>query len=211
MRKLLAFLALSVPTPLIAQAVTEATYVVRKGGAEIGREHMVLRRGAEGTGAATRIEFEGRYANSKENVRGVLTRGADGYIDALQLEVRRGNATESIRAATRGNRVFITSTAQGSRGGRELPADASTVLLDEQLLTLLVLVPPLATPEGARLSIVYPRTGKRGGLVAKQSNGPGGSVIELTGDVAGRITLDKTGLIERIELADGFSVTRLPS
>lgn len=201
---------LSTPLPLAAQGAYDATYVVQQGGKEVGRERIVLRPGQGGANAGTRVELEGRYANS-ENVRGVLTRGADGAIDALQLEVRRGNTTESIRAAVRGNRVFITTNAQGARGGRELPADASTLLLDDQLITLLALVPGVATPTGTRLSIVYPRTGKRGAVTATRSNASKGSVIELTGDVAGRMTLDAEGHIERIELANGTVVTRLPS
>ncbi len=210
MRNTVLVLMLSLPLPLAAQGVYQATYVVQQGGKEIGREHIVLRPGQGGDNAGTRIELEGRYS-STENVRGVLTRGADGAIDALQLEIRRGNTTESIRAATRGNRVFITSNSQGARGGRELPADPSTLLLDDQLLTLLVLVPGIATTEGARVSIIYPRTGKRGALTATRSNASKGTVIELSGDVAGRMTLDDTGHIERIELANGTVVTRLPS
>ena len=210
MRNTLLALMLSTPLPLAAQGAYDATYVVQQGGKEVGRERIVLRPGQGGANAGTRVELEGRYANS-ENVRGVLTRGADGAIDALQLEVRRGNATESIRAAVRGNRVFITTNAQGARGGRELPADASTLLLDDQLITLLALVPGVATPTGTRLSIVYPRTGKRGAVTATRSNASKGSVIELTGDVAGRMTLDAEGHIERIELANGTVVTRLPS
>ena len=210
MRNTLLALMLSTPLPLAAQGAYDATYVVQQGGKEVGRERIVLRPGQGGANAGTRVELEGRYANS-ENVRGVLTRGADGAIDALQLEGRRGNATESIRAAVRGNRVFITTNAQGARGGRELPADASTLLLDDQLITLLALVPGVATPTGTRLSIVYPRTGKRGAVTATRSNASKGSVIELTGDVAGRMTLDAEGHIERIELANGTVVTRLPS
>jgi hypothetical protein len=210
MRNTLLALMLSTPLPLAAQGAYDATYVVQQGGKEVGRERIVLRPGQGGANAGTRVELEGRYANS-ENVRGVLTRGADGAIDALQLEVRRGNTTESIRAAVRGNRVFITTNAQGARGGRELPADASTLLLDDQLITLLALVPGVATPTGTRLSIVYPRTGKRGAVTATRSNASKGSVIELTGDVAGRMTLDAEGHIERIELANGTVVTRLPS
>lgn len=210
MRNTLLALILSTPLPLAAQGAYDATYVVQQGGKEVGRERIVLRPGQGGANAGTRVELEGRYANS-ENVRGVLTRGADGAIDALQLEVRRGNTTESIRAAVRGNRVFITTNAQGARGGRELPADASTLLLDDQLITLLALVPGVATPTGTRLSIVYPRTGKRGAVTATRSNASKGSVIELTGDVAGRMTLDAEGHIERIELANGTVVTRLPS
>ncbi len=210
MRNTLLALILSTPLPLAAQGAYDATYVVQQGGKEVGRERIVLRPGQGGANAGTRVELEGRYANS-ENVRGVLTRGADGAIDGLQLEVRRGNTTESIRAAVRGNRVFITTNAQGARGGRELPADASTLLLDDQLITLLALVPGVATPTGTRLSIVYPRTGKRGAVTATRSNASKGSVIELTGDVAGRMTLDAEGHIERIELANGTVVTRLPS
>jgi hypothetical protein len=211
MRYLIMMTALCAPVSVAAQDVFEATYVVQQGGKEIGREHLVLRAGQPSSGAGSRIELDSKYAGAEETVRGVLTRGSDGLIDALQLEVRRSSGTESIRAATRGNRVFITTSAQGARGGRELPANPSTVLLDEQLLTLLVIVPELGTAAGARLSAIYPRTGRRASFTATRASGPRGAVIELTGDIAGRMLLDADGRLDRLELDSGVSLSRLPS
>lgn len=209
--KYLAFAcALLAPVSAAAQGDFEANYVVQQGGKEIGREHLVLRAGQSPSGAASRIELDSKYAGSQESVRGVLTRGSDGAIDALQLEVRRSTGTESIRAANRGNRVFITTTAQGSRGGRELPGGPTTLLLDDQLLALLLMVPEVATTTGSSLTAIYPRTGKRATFSAKRAEGAGAAVVELTGDIAGRMQLDGQGRLERLDLSSGLSMTRLP-
>src|SRR4029434_2165014 len=120
MRHLLAAAALSVSSSLQAQVVYEATYSVQQRGKDIGTEHVVLRGGATAGGdSGLRLEFDGNFPASKETLRGTLTRGNDGALDQLQLEVRRGDATETYRAAQRGNRIIVTlNTAQGSRSGK---------------------------------------------------------------------------------------------
>ena len=62
-------------------------------------------------------------------------------LDQLQLETRSGSTTETLRAAQRGNRIYITvNNAQGSRGGKEIPGGPGVILLDQQLQALLLLV-----------------------------------------------------------------------
>src|SRR4029453_14562274 len=108
MRHLLAAAALSIPSSLAAQVVYEATYSVQQRGKDIGTEHVVLRNSAPARGpSALKLEFEGTFPASKETLRGNLTRGSDGGLDQLQLEVRSGSGTETFRAAQRGNRIIV--------------------------------------------------------------------------------------------------------
>ena len=215
MRHLLAAAALSVPSSLPAQVVFEATYSVQQRGKDIGTEHVVLRSSTDaGNPSAVRLEFEGKFPASKETLRGTLTRGTDGALDQLQLEVRRGDATETFRAAQRGNRIIVTvNSDQGSRSGKEMPGGPGIILLDEQLQALLLLVADLATPGGTRVTAVYPRTGQRANITARRvEGGPKGAVVELTGDLTGRMQLDANGRVDRMELPQpGIIVTRLPS
>ena len=214
MRHLLAAAALSVPSSLCAQVVFEATYSVQQHGKDIGTEHVILR---NSTGAGTtrlRLDFEGKFPASQETLRGSLSRGGDGALDQLQLEVRRGSTIETIRAAQRGNRIFITvSSDQGSRGGKEIPGGPGVILLDEQLQTLLLLVAELATPGGTRVTSVYPRSGRRANITVRRiEGGPRGAVVELTGDLNGRMQLDAQGRVDRMDLPQtGIVVIRLPS
>jgi hypothetical protein len=122
MRHLLAAAALSVPSLLRAQVVFEATYSVQQRGKDIGTEHVILRTAPGTTGAsALRLEFEGTFPGSQETLRGSLARGNDGMLDQLQLETRSGSTTETLRAAQRGNRIYITVLRKVVRGGKEIP------------------------------------------------------------------------------------------
>ena len=113
-------------------------------------------------------------------------------------------------------RVKRTGAKVSARRGYivEAPAPnaAPSPTVDDSLLRRTLLG---SAPQGKlRLTVhAVPRfaTGKRGAVTATRSNASKGSVIELTGDVAGRMTLDAEGHIERIELANGTVVTRLPS
>jgi len=215
MRHLLAAAALSIPSSLAAQVVFEATYAVQQHGKDIGTEHVVLRTSpAAGGSSALRLEFEGKFPASQETLRGTLTRGTDGALDQLQLEVRHGGATETFRAAQRGNRIIVTlSSAQGSRGGKEMPGGPGVILLDEQLQALLLLVADLATTGGTHVTAVYPRSGQRANITARRvEGGPRGAVVELTGDLTGRMQLDANGRVDRMDLPQsGIIVTRLPA
>ena len=215
MRHLLAAAALSVPSLLPAQVVFEATYSVQQRGKDIGTEHVILRNttGSPGT-QGLRLEFEGKFPANGETLRGSLARGTDGSLDQLQLEVRRGATTETLRAAQRGNRIVVTvSNAQGSRGGKEMPGGPDIILLDDQLQALLLLVADLATTSGTQVTAVYPRTGQRANITAKRvEGGPRGVVVDLTGDLTGRLQLDANGRVDRMDLPQaGIIVTRLPS
>ena len=204
MRAMFAVLAMLMPVSATAQATYDATYVVQQNGREIGRERVVLRAGQGGDNS--RLELESRYAGASETARAVLTRGAGSSFESLQLELRQQASTETIRVSSQGNRIFITTTAQGARGGRELPGGPGVIMLDDRLLGLLTIVPDVATADGVRLTAVSPRTGKRTTFSARRQ----GQRVELAGEVAGRIDLDADGRVERITLDNGIILSRLP-
>ena len=187
MRHLLAAAALSIPSLLPAQVVYEATYSVQQRGKDIGTEHVILRNapGTAGT-SGLRLEFEGTFPGSQE----------------------------TLRAAQRGIRIYITgNSAQGSRGGKEIPGGAGVILLDQQLQALLLLLADQATTTGIKVTAVDPRTGQRANITARRvEGGPRGTVVELTGDLTGRMQLDANGRVDRMDLPQsGIVVTRLPS
>lgn len=213
-RYVIAFTALMAPVPVYGQDVFEATYSVQQRGKDIGTEHVILRTEAPGsTTSNLRLEFDGKFPANQETLRGTLVRGNTGALDQLQLEVKRPNSTETLRAVQRGNRIYITTTGQGSRGGKEIAGGSGVVLLDEQLQALLLLVADVATAKGTQLTAIYPRSGQKANIVAKRvDGGPKGAVVELSGDLTGRMQLDSAGRVERMELPQaGIIVTKLPS
>ena len=80
-------------------------------------------------------------------------------------------------------------------------------MLDPNVYALYGVIAELASPEGRRLTAVYPRVNKRARFTARRD----GSRVALTGEIAGTITLDGEGRVERIELpAEGIAVVRAP-
>lgn len=203
MRATIVILSLMVPPHALAQDAWEATYAVQQGGRDIGRERVVLRAGQGGD--KSRLELESRRSGSPESARAVLSRLPGGLLESLHLELKGESGTETIRATNQGSRIFITTTAGGARGGRELPGGPGILMLDDRVPGLLITVPDMLTGDEARLTGVSPRTGVRTGFTARRVEGG----VELTGGLTGRITLDKAGRVERVTLSDGTTLTRL--
>ena len=60
----------------------------------------------------------------------------------------------------------------------------------------------------ARLTAVYPRTGRRATIIARRESGPQGATIKLSGDVTGTLTVDGQGRLQRLDLPSaGILVT----
>ena len=110
--------ALCVAAPLLAQDPADFTYAVEDGGREVGREHVVLWP-ARGSSGSSRIQIDARNRAAREDLRATLTRTGTS-VDGLVLEIRGPAGTLVVRAANRGGRVFISTTGEGARGGREL-------------------------------------------------------------------------------------------
>ncbi len=206
-----ALLLAALPLPLAAQDAVNATYTIQREGREAGRERLVLRPG-QGRGlAGSTVLIEGRRTDTGEELRASVARMEDGTEDNVALEVRRKAGVSTVRAANRAGRIFITSVGDGARGGRELPGGPGVVFLDDDLALLAVGAADLATASGTRLTGVFVRTGRRVAFTARRTDTPAGSQVELSGELTGRLVLDRSGRPERLELASlGLVATRLP-
>ena len=194
--------------PLQAQERASGTYIVRRGGTEIGREQFTLEPGARDRSGST-LTISSSYPSAPGGgaVGARLSRTAEGQLDVFQLDVQGDAGPTTILAAGAGARVILRTKAEGSEAGREVPGGANVVLLDENAYTLYVAVADLATPTGARMTAIYPRTGRRAQLLARRDgNGGGGARITLSGEISGTLTLGAAGYPTRMEFP-GSDVT----
>ncbi len=115
------------------------------------------------------------------------------------MQAPEGNIV--ILAAGSGARLIVRSVTKGSEAGRELPGGRDLILLDEGVYSLYLPLVDAATPSGARLTAIFPRSGRRATLVARREPGAEGAVrIQLSGDVTGTLTVDAQGRLQRLEL-----------
>ena len=193
-----------------AQAVSEGTLVVQQGGKEIGREDVVVRRGTPASGAeGTTLAVNARYPASSPTVRidASLDRNAAGEMEKFLLRGDTPEGPTQASAAGAGARLIIKTAARAGETGRELPGGPDVVVLDPNVYALYAVVAELATPEGRRLTAVYPRTNRRARFTARRS----GNTVTLTGEIAGTIAVDGNGRIQRLELpGENIVVVRAP-
>jgi len=204
---LLALLA----APLAAQDRASGTYVVERAGSEIGSEQFTLEPGARDRSGTT-LTVSSRYPGAPRGgtVASRLERTADGQLSLFQLDVEGDDGQTTILAAGAGARVILRTKARGSEAGREVPGGPNVVLLDENAYTLYIAVADLATVEGARITAIFPRTGRRAQLLAKRDgNADGPARITLSGEISGTLTVDATGRPARMEFAGSGVTVRL--
>lgn len=201
MRLLTATLLLLLAAPLSAQG-TSGTYVVQRGDNEIGREEFALESGRARDRSGTSLTVSSRYPGAlpSGNVSALLERTPDGQLSRFQLDVEGDDGTTTFLAAGAGARVILKTIAKGSEAGRELPGGENVVLIDENVYTLFTAVADLATPAGARLVAIYPRTGRRAQFLARREGNAGSAArISLTGEITGTLSTDATGRITRMD------------
>lgn len=196
--------------PLEAQQErASGTYVVQRGGGEIGREQFTLEPGADDRSGST-LTISSQYKGSPRGgaVAARLARTADGQLARFQLDVDGVDGKTVILAAGAGARVILKTIAKGTEAGRELPGGQNVVLLDDSAYSLFIAVAQLATPAGARLTAIYPRTSRRAEFVARRQSDAGGSArITLSGEISGTLTLGSAGYPTRMEFpATGTTV-----
>lgn len=200
-------------SPALAQAPDPITLVVTQGGREIGREDFTLTPGRGRGSPGTTLSATARYPATVPTTRltAVLERTPESAIAKFQLDVESPSGTTVILAAGTGARLVVRTVAKDSESGRELPGGPDVVLLDEEVHSLFATVADLATPAGKRLTAIYPRTGKRAAFTARREGGgdAGARRVVLTGDIAGTLTTDSEGRLQRLELpAQTKTVTR---
>lgn len=208
MRALLACLLLVRAAPLPAQESFDHTLSIQQGGKEIGREDYSVRPGS-GTGARV-ITAQSRYpaANPTVQIRATQERASNGGITKFELDVRQPEGNVIILAAGSGARLIVRSVSKGAEAGRELPGGRDVVLLDDRVFSLYLALADAASAAGARLTAVFPRSGRRAIILARRESGPQGATIKLSGDVTGTLAVDAQGLLQRLDLpAAGILVT----
>jgi hypothetical protein len=199
--------------PASAQGSLETKLVIQQGGREVGREEFTLRQGrGRGLPGSTLIAAA-RYPATKTQLAATLERTAapEFGLAKFQLDVEDPSGTTVILAAGSGARLIVRTVAKGSESGRELPGGPDIVLLDDQIFSLYTAVADLATPAGRPLTAIFPRTGKRASFTARREGaGEGGTIrVSLTGELAGTLTTDAQGGVQRLELpAQGTVVAR---
>lgn len=201
MRALVAPWLLTWASALSAQQTYENVLSIQQGGKEIGREEYSIQR-AVGS-SATVIKAQARYPATSPALQIAATqeRSPTAGIAKFELDVQAPEGNVVILAAGSGARLIVRSVSKGSEAGRELPGGKDLILLDDNIYSLYLQLLDAATPSGARITAIFPRTGKRATLVARRDEGPDGATqIQMTGDVTGTLTADSQGRLQRLEL-----------
>ncbi|MGH7629423.1 MAG: hypothetical protein ACREOF_08525 [Gemmatimonadales bacterium] len=200
MRILLAALALSVPAAATAQDTPTVRLTIQRNGREIGREEYSVRTTTPGRG--TSLSTTARYPGTPPTqVSATLERSPESGIAKFELDVQGPEGPLIILAAGSGTRLIVRSVTRGAEAGQEMPGGRNIVLLDESVYALYLQVADLATPTGARLTAVFPRSSRRVTFTARRESGEGGGArVQLAGELAGVLALDAQGNLARIEL-----------
>jgi hypothetical protein len=197
--RLLAALALVVPTALVSQEPGGVSLTIQRNGQEAGREEYSLR---PRPGAGTVLSTAARYpGNPPLQVSATLERTPESGIAKFELDVQGPGGPLVILAAGSGARLIVRSVARGSEAGKEMPGGREVILLDDAVYALYLQVAELATPAGARLTAVFPRAFRRVSFNARREAGDdGGFRVRLSGELTGTMTVDGQGNLIRLEL-----------
>ncbi len=201
-------LVLASAAPAVAQTA-EGTLVVQRGGKEVGREDVTVRRGTRAGAAGSTILVNARYPATSPAVRldAQLERNADGEMEIFLIQGDTPEGPTQASAAGAGGRLIIKTAARGGETGRELPGGGDVVVLDPNVYALYSVIADLATAEGRRLTAVFPRTNRRARFTARRE----GATITLAGELAGTMSVDGQGRLQRLELpGENVVVSRAP-
>ncbi len=141
----------------------------------------------------------------------LVSRNPGGALTAFQLERAGRGDTTRILGEVAGGRLTLRMVRGATEAARQLPAGGCLIILADSVHSLLAQVGPLATEDGRQLSGLYPESGRRITLTATlvQPGPSGGRVVDLTGDVTGRVTWDRAGRLIRVAVpASGVTAVR---
>jgi|GEM_PF-455160 len=204
---------------LSAQVADRGTLLIQQGGHEIGHEDFLVRPAQPGRPAGDSVIASARYPEARpvSEIRATLELLEAGTFH-FELLTRGPQGSTQMYASGTASRVTVRSVGRSSEVAREFPGGPGIIVLDDSLFSLFLPAADAATEAGAKLTGIYPRTGRRVRFTAIRERQPvdqGGTqlqVIRLIGEVEGRIYLDAQGHLSRIELpASGIQATRLRS
>lgn len=211
MKLLTATLLLLVPLTASAQNADEGTFVVRRGGQEAAREAFTVRGGQPRPDGVT-IVSTAQYGGPAAPLRltGVLERNTTGRLTSFRVDHDSGRGPSRFRAEISGDVLVVHQVSEGTESAREMPGNPDMLALDEGLYAFYLALAERADEQGARVRIIYPRTGRRATVTLRRVGGNGSPRVEMTGDITGTLRLDAMGRVVRMEFPDrDIEVVRL--
>ncbi|HTO74032.1 MAG TPA: hypothetical protein VMJ30_09435 [Gemmatimonadales bacterium] len=202
-----------------AQTGDQAELSIKLGGKEIGHENLLIRPARPGRPVGDSLISIARYPESKPElvVQGALQQSTTGDPLSFSLDFQDRLHPLTVLASVSRNRVTLRSVARGAESARELPGGKLIVLLDDSLFATFLPLAHLAGETPHQVIAVFPRTGRRTTLMVTRTplatGRPDGamSMIEMSGDPAGKLFVDGSGRFIRLEIpARQLEVTRLP-
>ena len=190
---------------LAAQEVDRGVFSIQRGETPLGREEFSVQptAGSQGSTLASLARYPG--AGPKVQIQAMLERNPAGAVVALQLDTRAPGGVTRVYGAALKDNLTIRQTTPSAESSREYPRATGIVILDDSLFAFYQVVAERATKAGARLPVLFARSGRRGQLTATLSTP---TSIEMTGVVSGTLTVDGAGRLQRVVLADGVSAIR---
>lgn len=193
--------------PLAAQQADRGVLAIQRGETALGREEFSVQPGASGGASGWTLASLARYPASAPSVQiqAILEQNASGAVTTLQLDTRAPGGVNHVYGAAMKDNLTIRQITPTAETSREYPRAAGIVILDDSVFALYQVLAGRATKAGARLPVLYPRSGRRGQVTATLSTP---TSIELSGIVTGTLTVDAAGLLQRVVLSDGVSAVR---
>jgi hypothetical protein len=190
-----------------AQELDRGVMDIVRGETALGREEFTVQQGTSGSPAGITIASLARYPATRPavQIQTMLERAPDGAVSALQIDIRQATGLSRIYGAAVQDHLTIRQTTPTAESVREFPRTAGIVILDDSVFALYGVVAERATAAGARLPVLFPRSGRRGQVTATKSSP---TEIDLTGAVTGTLTVDASGHLTRVVLADGITAIR---
>ena len=193
--------------PLAAQQGDRGVFAIQRGGTPLGREEFTFAPGEAGAAGGGILASLARYPATAPTVQiqAMVEESSTGALMTLQIDTRQASGVSRVYGAALKDNLTIRQTTSAAESVREYPRAAGIVILDDSVFALYQAVARRATQAGARLPVLFPRSGRRGQLTATQSDP---TTVELTGAVSGTLTVDASGRLMRVVLADGLSAIR---
>ena len=194
--------------PATAQAASDrGVFTIQRGESPLGREEFSIQPGASGSTTGSTLASLARYPASGPTVQiqAVLEQNDAGAVVALQIDTRAPAGLNRVYGAALKDNLTIRQTTPAAESVREYPRATGIVVLDDSLFAFYQVVAARATAAGARLPVLFPRSGRRGQLTATRSSP---TSVDLTGAVSGLLTVDASGRLMSVVLSDGTSAIR---
>jgi len=198
--------ALCSVSTLAAQQADRGVFTIQRGETSLGREEFTYQPSSDGDGGGVLASLA-RYpaAGPVVQIQAMLEQGPGGVVVALQIDTRQPSGVNRVLGAALKDNLTIRQSTSAAESVREYPRAAGIVILDDSLFAPYGIVARRATSAGARMQVLFPRSGRRGQLTATRADA---TTIDLNGVVTGTLTLDASGRLMRVVLSDGVSAIR---